>query len=72
MGHFSGKVALVTGGTGGLGRAVTLALLHEGASVIATYIKKDEADALKDAVGPMRRWSFSRWMRPMNPLAAHW
>ena len=49
---FSGKVALVTGGTGGLGRAVTLALLHEGASVIATYIKKDEADALKDAVGP--------------------
>ncbi len=51
-GRFSSKVALVTGGTGGLGRAVTLALLHEGASVIATYIKKDEADALKDAVGP--------------------
>src|SRR5579884_2322631 len=46
------KVALITGGTGGLGRAVTLALLHEGASVIATYIKKDEADALRDAVGP--------------------
>jgi NAD(P)-dependent dehydrogenase (short-subunit alcohol dehydrogenase family) len=51
-GRFTEKVALVTGGTGGLGRAVTLAFLHEGASVIATYIKKDEADALKDAVGP--------------------
>jgi NAD(P)-dependent dehydrogenase (short-subunit alcohol dehydrogenase family) len=50
--RFSDKVALVTGGTGGLGRAVTLAFLHEGASVIATYIKKDEADALRDAVGP--------------------
>jgi NAD(P)-dependent dehydrogenase (short-subunit alcohol dehydrogenase family) len=49
---FKGKVALVTGGTGGLGRAVTLAFLHEGASVIASYIKKDEADALKDLVGP--------------------
>lgn len=49
---FANKVALITGGTGGLGRAVTLAFLHEGASVIATYIKKDEADALKDAVGP--------------------
>ena len=49
---FSGKVALVTGGTGGLGRAVTLALLHEGASVIASYIVKDEADALRDVVGP--------------------
>src|SRR5690348_5954457 len=51
-GRFSNKVALVTGGTGGLGRAVTLALLHEGGSVIATYIVKDEADALRDAVGP--------------------
>jgi NAD(P)-dependent dehydrogenase (short-subunit alcohol dehydrogenase family) len=51
---FSNQVALVTGGTGGLGRAVTLALLHEGASVIATYIKKDEADALKDAIGPTK------------------
>jgi len=49
---FSNKVALITGGTGGLGRAVTLAFLHEGASVIASYIKKDEADALRDAVGP--------------------
>jgi NAD(P)-dependent dehydrogenase (short-subunit alcohol dehydrogenase family) len=51
-GRFAGKVALITGGTGGLGRAVTLAFLHEGASVIASYIKKDEADALRDAVGP--------------------
>ena len=51
-GRLSAKVALITGGTGCLGRAVTLAMLHEGASVIATYIKKDEADALHDAVGP--------------------
>jgi NAD(P)-dependent dehydrogenase (short-subunit alcohol dehydrogenase family) len=51
-GRFTGRVALIAGGTGGLGKAVTLAFLHEGASVIATYIKKDEADALKDAVGP--------------------
>jgi NAD(P)-dependent dehydrogenase (short-subunit alcohol dehydrogenase family) len=49
--RFSNKIALITGGTGGLGKAVTLAFLHEGASVIATYIKKDEADALHDAVG---------------------
>ena len=49
--RYSNKIALITGGTGGLGKAVTLAFLHEGASVIATYIKKEEADALHDAVG---------------------
>ena len=50
--RFSAKTALITGGTGGLGRAVTLSFLHEGASVIATYRKKEEADAVRDAVGP--------------------
>jgi len=49
--NFSNKVALITGGTGGLGRAVTLAFLHEGASVIATYIRDDEAASLRAAVG---------------------
>lgn len=52
---FSSKVALIAGGTGGLGKAVTLAFLHEGASVIATYIIKEEADALRDAVGSNSR-----------------
>jgi NAD(P)-dependent dehydrogenase (short-subunit alcohol dehydrogenase family) len=48
--RFSSRVVLVAGGTGGLGKAVTLAFLHEGASVIATYIIKEEADALRDTV----------------------
>jgi NAD(P)-dependent dehydrogenase (short-subunit alcohol dehydrogenase family) len=54
--RFSSKVALIAGGTGGLGKAVTLAFLHEGASVIATYIIKEEADALRDAVGASSRF----------------
>src|SRR5260370_680623 len=49
--QFSGKIALVTGGTGALGKAVSLAFLREGAAVVATYVKKDEADALKDVAG---------------------
>ncbi|MFZ0744458.1 MAG: SDR family NAD(P)-dependent oxidoreductase [Terracidiphilus sp.] len=46
---FSGKVALVAGGTGGLGRAVSLAFLEVGANVIVTYRKVEEFMALKSA-----------------------
>ncbi len=35
--RFAGKVALVAGGTGGLGRAVSLAFLDELARVVVTY-----------------------------------
>jgi 3-oxoacyl-[acyl-carrier protein] reductase len=40
------KFALVTGGTRGLGEAITRSLLCEGYSVIATYLSNDES-ALK-------------------------
>jgi NAD(P)-dependent dehydrogenase (short-subunit alcohol dehydrogenase family) len=45
--NFSGKVVLVAGGTGGLGRAVSLAFLAEGAKVVVTYRKETEFVALK-------------------------
>jgi NAD(P)-dependent dehydrogenase (short-subunit alcohol dehydrogenase family) len=48
-GKFSGKVVLVAGGTGGLGRAVSLAFLEEGAQVVVTYRDQPEFDALKSA-----------------------
>src|SRR5438876_8118115 len=49
--RFEGKVALVSGGTGGLGRAVTLAFFEEGATVVITYRREEELDALKIAAG---------------------
>ena len=42
---------LVAGGTGGLGRAVTLAFLQQGAKVVVTYRKSEEFNELRDHAG---------------------
>ena len=49
--NFSGKIVLVAGGTGGLGNAVSLAFLEEGARLWVTYRKEEEHAALKKAAG---------------------
>jgi NAD(P)-dependent dehydrogenase (short-subunit alcohol dehydrogenase family) len=42
------RVVLVAGGTGGLGRAASLAFLEGGARVVVTYRKQEEFDTLKN------------------------
>jgi NAD(P)-dependent dehydrogenase (short-subunit alcohol dehydrogenase family) len=44
-------IALVAGGTGGLGRAVSLALLEHDYQVVVTYRRQEEWDALQSAAG---------------------
>ena len=48
---FVGKVVLVAGGTGGLGRAVSLAFIEEGAKVAVTYRKPEDLESLQREAG---------------------
>jgi NAD(P)-dependent dehydrogenase (short-subunit alcohol dehydrogenase family) len=48
---FSGQTVVVAGGTGGLGRAVSLGFLDAGANVIVTYHSEVEYRGLKELVG---------------------
>lgn len=44
-GKLKGKVAIVTGGDSGIGRAVAIAFAKEGANVVITYLAEEEVDA---------------------------
>ena len=45
----TGKCALVTGATGGLGRAISELLHENGATVYLTDIDRDRGESLADA-----------------------
>ena len=46
-GKLTGKVALITGGDSGIGRAVAVLYAREGADVAITYLPEEEGDALE-------------------------
>ena len=51
----TGRVAVVTGGTGALGQAITTALLEDGATVAIPYAVPEELQGLEARLAPERR-----------------
>ena len=51
MFDLTGKVALVTGATGGLGEAIARGLHGQGAAVVLSGTRRERLDALHDAMG---------------------
>ncbi len=47
MSGLNGKVALVTGGTGGIGSAICIKLAQAGCKVVATYVHEEQANEWK-------------------------
>ncbi|MBI5378547.1 MAG: SDR family oxidoreductase [Nitrospirae bacterium] len=52
--RFQDQIVIITGGTGGLGQAVTRAFLTEGARTVVTYQVDAEIEALLPVIGDLR------------------
>ncbi len=64
----SGKVALVTGGSRGLGREMVLAFAEQGADVVIASRKLDKCETLAEEV----RERFGRRALPIGTHVGHW
>ncbi|MCR4438444.1 MAG: SDR family NAD(P)-dependent oxidoreductase [bacterium] len=55
MADFNGKVAIITGGTGGLGQHVTRIFLEQGATVVVPYREEKTFAALQEVLGELKQ-----------------
>jgi NAD(P)-dependent dehydrogenase (short-subunit alcohol dehydrogenase family) len=67
-GELSDRVAIVTGGDSGIGRAVALAFAREGADVVIAYLPDEEEDA--DATGKLVEDAGRRFVKVPGDLTS--
>ena len=71
MSRLSGKVAIVTGSSGGIGRATALELAREGANVVLQYgSKQSEAQQTADKIAELDRRALLAHIDFTNPKQA--
>jgi NADP-dependent 3-hydroxy acid dehydrogenase YdfG len=51
MGDFTGKIAVITGASSGIGEATARLLVEEGVSVVLAAPRKERIDALAEELG---------------------
>ena len=68
--NLSDRIALVAGGTGGLGRAVALEFLQADARVVVTYRKQPEYDSLAAEAGKVKSRLFGATVDVTDEAAA--
>jgi NAD(P)-dependent dehydrogenase (short-subunit alcohol dehydrogenase family) len=67
MGKLEGKIALVTGGNGGIGLATAKRFVNEGAYVFITGRRKPELDAAVKEIGRNVTGVQGRRVEPRRP-----
>ena len=65
-GEFQGKVAVITGGSRGIGRGIAVALAKEGAQTVLVSSSKSNLDAAAKTVGGGRRTCTADDRRPIS------
>jgi len=61
MGKLDGKVAVVTGGDSGIGRAICLAFTDQGADVVVASNVSDQVETVAKEVQEIGMHSISSW-----------
>ena len=67
----TGKIALVTGGTRGIGRSMTIALAEAGADIVSLQVRAREEAACVNSVANHRN-SEIRPIRTLNRMFKRW
>jgi 3-oxoacyl-[acyl-carrier protein] reductase len=70
MGRLDGKVALITGAGGGLGRGMALAFAREGAAVVCQDLREDTAQETADALTALGGAGVLAWACDVTDSAA--